>query len=242
MNSKDRRFLFMVMKEHPFGREMLSQLLEAGLRPHLILEENSRVGDAERRKFLERIHGHPVGRPIAALAGERDIKVVSVPMHNDEHCMEPIREVDPDLIVLGGTRIIRGEILAFPRDGVLNSHPGLLPECRGSASPAWSVYHDIPIGSSCHFCTSEIDAGDLVGRREIPVHRGDGYEDLCYQTLVMAATLMREALQAYLEGRLADCRQPQGPSPHPTFKNMPDKLLEVVRSKLRDQIYAHYVD
>lgn len=236
------RFLFMVIREHPFGREMLSQILGAGLRPLLVLEENSALGDTERTKFLERIAGHPVARPIAEQAAEHDIPIVSVPVHRDEHCLGAIRDADPDLIVLGGTRIIRGETLTYPRDGVLNSHPGLLPECRGSASPAWSIYHDIPIGSSCHFCTEAIDEGDLVGRREIPVHRGDSYEDLCYTTLVAAGTLMTEALQAYSQGRLDELRRPQGESPRPTFKNMPPDLLETVRAKLRDHSYRNYAN
>jgi methionyl-tRNA formyltransferase len=221
----------MVMKEHPYGCEMLSQLLAGGFRPAAILEEDSKLATEEREKFRTRIQGNPLAAPIAEQAAEHDIPVTAVKRHKD-----------PNLIVLGGTRIIRGEILSFPRDGVLNAHPGLLPECRGSASPAWSVYHDIPVGSSCHFCSPEIDEGDVVRRREVEVRRGDTYEDLCYKTLVMAGTLMTEAVRAYHEGRIDELRLPQGESPHPTFKNMPDELLETVYQKLRDQTYAHYVD
>jgi len=213
-------FVFMLLHEHPYGREMLAQLLAAGLRPQLILEEDSEVGTVERQKFLERIAGHPVNNSIATQAAEYDVPILTVPAHNDEHSLGTIRDLDPDLIVLGGTRIIRGDLLTFPRDGVLNAHPGLLPECRGSASPAW----------------------DLVGRREVPVHRGDRYEDLCYRTLAMAGTLMTESVRAYLEGNLAALRRPQGRSQYPTFRNMPDELLAVVRRKLSDQTYAHYAD
>ena len=53
---------------------------------------------------------------------------------------------------------------------------------------------------------------------------------------------MSEAMEAYVDGRLDTLRRPQGESPHPTFKNVPDELLEVVRRKLRDETYAHYVD
>ena len=70
------------------------------------------------------------------------------------------------LVVLGGTRIIRGEILDHPEHGVINAHPGILPTCRGSASPAWSVYHELPIGSTCHFCDRGIDTGNILVRRE----------------------------------------------------------------------------
>ena len=156
--------------------------------------------------------------------------------------MPYIRDTDLDLIVFGGTRIIRGEILDFPKDGVVNSHPGLLPDCRGSASPAWSVYHDIPIGSTTHFCDNGIDTGELLLRREFPVKRGMTYEDLCYETLVLAGVLMKEALMAYVAGKWPEMRHAQGESPWPTFRNAPPEILEVVDQKLAEQTYAHYVD
>ena len=156
--------------------------------------------------------------------------------------MPYIRELELDIIVFGGTRIIRGEILDHPKDGVVNSHPGLLPECRGSASPAWSVYHDIPIGSSTHFCDNGVDTGHLLLRREVPVKRGMKYEDLCYETLVLAGILMKEALMAYEQGRWDEMRHPQGESPHPTFRNASEEILQVVNQKLEEETYAHYID
>ena len=79
-------------------------------------------------------------------------------------------------------------------------------------------------------------------RREIPVKRGMNYEDLCYETLVLAGVLMKEALMAYEAGKWDEMRRPQGDSEHPTFRNAPEEVLEAVAEKLRDQTYAHYVD
>lgn len=165
-------FVFLLLEEHPYGREMLHQLLDGGFKPELILQEAAPLADLEREKFLERMRGHPVAATVEAQAAEHGLRVVSVAKHDDEHSLGPVRDVSPDLLVLGGTRIIRGALLESAPDGVLNSHPGLLPDCRGSASPAWSVYHDIPIGSSCHFCSAAIDEGDMVGRRRVAVRRG----------------------------------------------------------------------
>ena len=237
------RYVFMAIREHPWGREMLTRLLDAGFAPALIIEEDSDVGEVEREKFEYRIGTHPVGPPMADQALERGIPVVIVPIHDDEHCMGYIEGAEPELIVFGGTRIIRGAILEYgdARGGVLNAHPGLLPECRGSASPAWSVYHDIPIGASCHFCSAAIDAGDLAGRREIPVRRGATYQDLCYATLVEAARLMTEAVAAYADGRLDELRTPQGESEWPTFRYNAE-IERAAIAKLERGEYGHYVD
>lgn len=236
------RFAFLLLKEHPYGREMLKQILSKGFIPEIIIEEDSEIGTEEREKFLKRIEGHPIAPEISTQIEGIEVPHISVPIHNSEEVMPYIKDLNLDLIVFGGTRIIRGEILDLPLDGVINSHPGLLPDCRGSASPAWSVYHDIPIGSSTHFCDNGIDTGDLLFRREIPVRRGMNYEDLCYETLVLAGVLMKEALIAYDEGRWDELRRPQGESQWPTFRNAPQEILDKVYEKLANETYQHYVD
>ena len=240
-------FAYLLLKEHPYGREMLKQLISENFIPKIIISEVSEIADEEREKFLKRIEGNEIAESIESQIDELslsgiNVEHVEVSIHNSEQVMPHIKELELDLIVFGGTRIIRGEILDFPKDGVINSHPGLLPECRGSASPAWSVYHDIPIGSSTHFCDNGIDTGQLLLRKEVPVKRGMKYEDLCYETLVLSGILMKEALIAYDEGRWDEMRRPQGESPFPTFRNAPEEILQVVYQKLEDETYAHYVD
>ena len=235
-------FAYLLLKEHPYGREMLKQILSEGFVPKIIISENSNIADEERDKFLKRIEGNQIAAPIKEQISGLDITHVEVAIHNSEQVMPHIQELDLDLIVFGGTRIIRGEILDHPKDGVINSHPGLLPECRGSASPAWSVYHDIPIGSSTHFCDNGIDTGELLMRREVTVKRGMTYEDLCYETLVLAGVLMKEALLHYVAGEWPGLRRPQGQSEYPTFRNAPGEVLAVVEQKLSEQSYSHYAD
>jgi methionyl-tRNA formyltransferase len=235
-------FAFLALEEHPYAREMLRQLLSAGHAPVVIVEERSAVADEERAKFLERIGGHPQAPSIREQAAQHRIEVRTLPIHTSDALMEELGALDLDVIVLGGTRILRGAVLQRARHGVINSHPGLLPECRGSASPAWSVFHDIPIGASTHFCDDGIDTGDLLLRRSVAVRRGMDYADLCHATLVLAGVLMKEALTAFEEGRWNELRRPQGASPWPTFRNAPPEVLAVVHCKLAEQTYAHYVD
>jgi len=235
-----KRWVFMVLEEHPYGREMLMHLLEAGHVPAAVVEEASPVADEEREKFLVRIKGHRVAPTFTDLLEGMNVPRYKVPHHNRRRCRELLKELEPDLGVLGGTRIIRKMVLEIPPDGMLNSHPGLLPEVRGSASVAWSVYHDVPIGSTCHFIDPDIDTGDIVLKRVIPVHRGDTYELLCWKTLVMAGTLMTEAVTMWRRGEVS--RTPQGESGLPTFKVAPPEVLDVVYRKLAEGTYKHFVD
>lgn len=232
-------YAFLVLKEHPYGREMLMQLLEAGLEPIALIEEASEIADEEREKFLTRIRGYRVAPTFTELLRDRDVPRFEVPNHNGKRCRHLLGDLRPRLGVLGGTRILRRRILEAPPDGMLNSHPGLLPEMRGSASVAWSIYHDVPIGCTCHFIDEGIDTGPIVGRREIPVHRGDTYELLCWKTLVLSGTLMAEAVKSWSEGRLTATPQGEG---RPALRNAPPEVLEVVYRKLAEGTYRHFVD
>jgi len=232
-------YVFMVLKEHPYGREMLRQLLSTDLEPSAIIEEDSEVADEEREKFLVRISGFLVAPTFTELLRGRNIPRYEVPHHNRLECRELLINLKPALGVLGGTRIIKPSILEIPKDGMLNCHPGLLPEVRGSASVAWSIYNDIPIGCTCHFIDPHIDTGPIVSRRLIPVHRGDTYEKLCWETIYLAGTLMTEAVDAWWKGTLR--MTPQGPGPE-ALKVAPPQILEAVYNKLREGTYKHFVD
>jgi len=232
-------YIFLVLKEHPYGREMLNHLLKAGFEPKVIIEEDSSIADEEREKFLTRIKGFPIAPLFTEQLDSHGIEHYFVPNHNKKACEALLESYKPDLIVLGGTRIIKDSLIKIPRDGVLNSHPGLLPEVRGSSSVAWSIYYDIPIGCTCHFIDTNIDTGPIISRRNIPVHRGDTYEKLCWETINLSGTLMTEAVESWTKGLLKGISQPVGKE---ALKVAPANILEVVYKKLQDGTYKHFID
>lgn len=228
---------FLVLEEHPYGREMLQALISGGFVPSLVIQERSVVSEVEREKFLVRLDGYPIAPTIAEQLEGLDTRRAVVDNHNSPDCIALIEAEAPDLLVLGGTRILKPPVFASVPRGALNAHPGLLPEVRGSASVAWAIHLDLPVGCTCHFIEKGIDTGPIVGRREIPVHRGDTYEHLCHATVALSAVLMREALQGMRDGTLAPVPQPQGGEAH---RNMPDEMVEAVKRKLADGTYLHF--
>lgn len=231
---------FLVLEEHPYGREMLRELLAGGFVPTVVVEERSRLADVERGKFLERIAGQEVPPTFTELLAEHPtVERVQVPHHNAPECADVLERAAPELIVLGGTRIIKPHVFEVATRGTLNAHPGLLPEVRGSASVAWAIHLDVPVGCTCHFIEAGIDTGPVVGRRTIDVHRGDTYEKLCHATISLSAALMREALEAHARGALRGDPQPAGGE---ALRNMAPEMVEDVRRKLAQGRYAHLVD
>ena len=181
------RYAFLVLEEHPWGREMLRTLLDRGFEPSVIVQEVSAVGDEERDKFLKRIAGQPVPPRLTELVAGRDIPVYCVANHNDAACANLLKRHAPEVVVLGGTRIIKRHVLEIPTRATVNCHPGLLPWLRGSASVGWALYKDLPQGATAHFVDPGIDTGDIIVRRELPVSRRDTYESLCSRVAILAA-------------------------------------------------------
>ena len=233
-------FAFLVIEEHPYGREMLRILLENDLVPSMIIQEVSNVGDEEREKFLTRIAGQSVPPRLTQLISGRKIPIYCVSNHNDNTCKELLKADKPDVLVLGGTRIIKQQILEVPRQSTVNSHPGLLPWLRGSASVGWALYKDMPQGATAHFIDPGIDTGDIIVSRQLPVYRHDTYESINYRIAILAGELMAEAVTSIKNGEAP--RTPQDSNVGETYRVIPDDLLEEGKQRLAESRYSHFAD
>ena len=242
MASTRSPYVFMVLEDHPYGREMLRALLGAGLVPLAVIEERSEIAKQEAAKFNTRMAGLELAPGFDELLANHargcEVERALVPSHNAKACVELLRGFSPALLVLGGTRILRERIFGLASHA-LNAHPGLLPEVRGSASVAWAIETDIAIGCTCHFIDAGVDTGAIVSRELIPVHRGDSYELLCWKTTQLSAALMTAAVRAYFDGSIRSTPQAREGA---TYRNMPDEGVARVKLKLARGEYAHFVD
>lgn len=232
------RFAFLVLQEHPYGREMLRILLERDLVPELIVEEASEVAIEERQKFLARIAGQPVPPRIAELVAGLESPHHTVDNHNSPSCIEKLSVFGPDLVVLGGTRILQPPVLAVPPAGTINAHPGLLPQLRGSSSVAWALYKDLPVGSTIHYVDAGIDTGPILLQRELPVRRGERYEQIVRRVLTLSGELMAEALMLLERGTAQ--ASPQDAATGETLRVIPPELLAEAKNRLSAGRYSHF--
>ncbi len=233
-------FAYLVLEEHPYGREMLRILLENDLIPSMIIQEVSAVGDEEREKFLTRMAGQPLPPRLAQIISGKKIPVYSVSNHNNDTCRDLLKVDKPDVLVLGGTRIIKPNILEIPCQSTVNAHPGLLPWLRGSASVGWALYKDLAQGATAHFVNPGIDLGDIIVSRELPVFRHDSYESINFRIATLAGELMAEAVTSLQNGNAP--RTPQDPNVGETFKVIPEDLLEEGKQRLAQGQYSHFAD
>ncbi len=113
-----------------------------------------------------------------------------------------LREVDVELIALAGyMRLLSPEFVARWRGRIVNIHPSLLPNYKGLDTHARALAAgDAVAGCSVHLVTDELDAGEVLGRAEVPVLPGDTPDTLAARVLAEEHRLYPRVLADYARG------------------------------------------
>lgn len=121
---------------------------------------------------------------------------------------QAIAALAPDLgvSVLFGYRLKPEILRLFPR-GVINLHPSLLPYNRGEHPNIWSIVDRTPAGVSLHYVNEELDAGDLIAQREVPVGPTDTGASLYRKLEHAAVALFQDTWPRLKEGHVARIAQ-----------------------------------
>jgi len=98
--------------------------------------------------------------------------------HNSEDTGELVKKYELDVGVILGARILKPVAFKDFNIGVLNMHPGILPENRGLDTLKWAVIDKMQQGVTTHLIDSKIDRGSLLERNKIKVYKDDTLMDL----------------------------------------------------------------
>ena len=98
--------------------------------------------------------------------------------HNSKEAFDLIAQYNLDLGVILGARILKPSTFQGFRKGVLNMHPGILPENRGLDNIKWAVMNDLSQGVTTHLIDREVDRGLLVQKEMIRIYEDDTLLDV----------------------------------------------------------------
>ena len=148
-----------------FGRMVLKAMIDAGRPPALVINERGTARAERLSRWLAEISID--GPELRSVLGPERIRLVEVDNFQGETAHAALMDAKPDYLVNGGAGIFKPKLLAMPRRGVLNVHPGLLPEFRGLDPVLWALEEDGPIGATLHLVSDGIDEGPILIREEI---------------------------------------------------------------------------
>lgn len=163
----------------------------------------------DRRRYT----GNPEAKfffPDAAPALDRPDLVREVPHINHPDVVRLAGDLQPDLICVFGTSLIRGELLRQGRLGIINLHGGLSPEYRGADCTFWALYNGEPekVGCTLHYIDAGIDTGRLIAHVSPAVHPGDSELVLFWRAVRDSAGVYAEAVGRLARGEALGLVQP----------------------------------
>jgi methionyl-tRNA formyltransferase len=150
------------------------------------------------------------------------MELIGVKSVNSKECIEALGVLQPDVIVVSGTRIISGKVLACVPAVFINIHAGITPLYRGSHGAYWALVERDrgSCGVTVHQVDTGVDTGPILGQAQITPNQGDNF--VTYGLLQQAAglPLLKKAIRDVCEHRLAPVMASSGTSrlwTHPTL-------------------------
>ena len=111
-----------------------------------------------------------VAPPVKLAAEAEGVPVLQPARPSDPDFVAQVRALAPDVgVVVAYGHILKPDLLALPRRGMINVHPSLLPELRGAAPVEWAILHGLEkTGVTIMLMDAELDSGPIL--HQIPHH------------------------------------------------------------------------
>lgn len=217
---------------HKKTNEFLVQLKTDGIPVNLVIAADPVQLNIHPGTIRTKVRHHVTTHP-KQLADTFGIPYV-VCTHNSDETVALINEHRLDIGIIAGARILPEKVINAFRKGVINFHPGLLPEVRGLDALLWSIEKGIPLGITAHLIDRKVDAGQLVLKQQIPVYADDNIFDLSERLYEYQLIMIRESIERVANNRVEPLVITGGYN-----RKMPAEMEQRVLAKLPEYIKKH---
>ena len=80
--------------------------------------------------------------------------------------------------VIAGARILKKNVIKIFKHGIINFHPGKIPETSGLDSFFWMLKKNANPYVTAHFIDKYVDRGRIIKKKKIPVKKNDDFFSL----------------------------------------------------------------
>jgi methionyl-tRNA formyltransferase len=140
--------------------------------------------------------------PVKERAGLLGLPVISPEKIGSPEVVETLQAWEPDLnVVFAYGQYLPGAVTDMPRLRSINIHPSLLPRHRGASPIQFTILNgDAMGGISVIYVTKEMDSGDILLQKRVPLATGETSASLSGKMAGEAATILCEALDLLVSG------------------------------------------
>lgn len=122
---------------------------------------------------------------------------------NDEDCLHKIQSVNPDIIIVNGTRIISKKILQSTKAIFVNIHVGITPNYRGSHGGYWAIHNNdaAHFGTTIHLIDAGVDTGAVIRQAFINPAKQDNFTTYPVLQTAIGIAALKEVLPGIMAGK-----------------------------------------
>lgn len=163
---------------------------------------------------------------------------------NSERSVEFIRSVDPDLVLIFGSGLVKDPLYsALPRHAI-NLHLGLSPRYRGAATLFWPFYFLEPpyAGTTFHYIITEPDAGDVIHQVTPELAADDGIHDVACKAVVDSAAEAVELVRILNRQGAWQIHQQRGTGKNFLASDFKAEHLRMIYDVYNDDLVRHYLE
>lgn len=123
---------------------------------------------------------------------------------NSKESQEILSKLNPDLILVNGTRIISKRILNTLNATIINTHAGITPQYRGVHGGYWALANKDKenFGVTVHLIDAGIDTGGILNQRHIIPKPADNFCTYTFLQIGEGINIMKETIIQYFNGTL----------------------------------------
>jgi hypothetical protein len=181
---------------HKKGQDIILRLTALGCTPRAVLAApRVELGVPKSAMRVKPRHADLVDPEELCRGLGIDYQVVE---HASETCLLMLDQLDTEIGVVAGARILPPAVIERFRRGIINLHPGLLPQVRGLDALQWAIMRDQPLGVTAHLIDKRVDAGWILERREIAEYADDTLVDLSLRLYETQLAMLKPALERAL--------------------------------------------
>ncbi|MCC8095404.1 MAG: methionyl-tRNA formyltransferase [Tannerellaceae bacterium] len=193
MKKEDLRIVYMGTPD--FAVESLKALVEGGYQVVGVVT----MPDKPMGRHMSELQSSPVKQ----YAVSKGIPVLQPEKLKDEEFLAALRDLQADLQIVVAFRMLPEVVWNMPRLGTFNLHASLLPQYRGAAPINWAVIHgETETGATTFFLTHEIDTGEIILQKRIPIADTDNVGIVHDALMKMGAGLVIETVDLLLTGQI----------------------------------------
>ena len=162
-------------------------------------------------------------------------KVLDIPYliapHNSQACLDILKKMKPELGLIAGARILSGKVIDCFSKGIINFHPGPIPEARGLDTAQWIIYDDLPLAVTSHLIDTRVDGGWIIKKLKMKKDPNDSLQDVGVRLYLGQLEIFKETIEKVFSGAPLT-RVPSNAKA--SYKYFPPQFEEVMMGRLND--------